>query len=323
MDYADKNSVWITSVGLVTPWGLGLEACREGLAGRQPLPEPARCPPVDLADYLPSEKTYLDRCSELALLGAALALLGGGVTAGVMAPQLQEGAEQVGLVQADRFGLALGTAYGCLDSMYANSQRVQTKGARLASPLLFMHSFANAPASLIAIEWGLRGPGCTFTDGSLSAASALSWSVDLLRRGQVDMMLVGGVEALSEPLLRAVEADPALARGETPVEAAAFFLLERGEMAARRGTSPLAQVEAATVAWAPPTGRRRGVAALAGRFRRDPRPGWEAFGAHCALRLAQTLAAAPVSARRRRAAGPVSWQEVVGNREGKITLRLA
>lgn len=148
-------------------------------------------------------------------------------------------------VVPERIGIALGTAYGCLDSMYANTQRVQTRGARMASPLLFMHSFVNAPASLIAIEWGLQGPGATFTDGGLSAASALYWACDLLRRGEVDMMLVGGVEALGDALQRSVVGGRWSVEGRGEVEgweAAAMFLLERAEVAEARGARVLAEV---------------------------------------------------------------------------------
>jgi hypothetical protein len=192
-------------------------------------------------------------------------------------------------------GIALGTAYGCLDSMYANTSRVQTKGARLASPLLFMHSFVNAPASLIAIEWGLQGPGATFTDGGLSAASALYWACDLLRRGKVDMMLVGGADGGSW----IADHGSWIAGTEETWEAAAIFMLERAEVAERRGAQVLAEVAAVSPPTASgnlcPTGQpqtesplplgarpvsRRGLGGRAGGY---------ALGAHFALLLAAAL----------------------------------
>ncbi len=265
MATTDQNAPVVTSVGIITPYGLGLEAFLAGLASGNAPDSPAKCPELDVQEWLPSEKTYLDRCSELALVAAAMALGEGstGCESEIRLTPVPPGATGETPVVPERIGLALGTAYGCLDSMCANTTRVQTKGARLASPLLFMHSFANAPASLIAIEWGLQGPGMTFTDGGLSAASALYWACDLLRRGQVDMMLVGGVEALSEPLVRSMvggrwspagrEASPpcppplAGEGGETetgvqPWEAAVVFMLERAEVAEARGARGLAEV---------------------------------------------------------------------------------
>ncbi len=315
-----------------------------GLASGEALPAPAKCPEVDLKEYLPAEKTYLDRCSELALVAAAMALREGGLLdenhllrlplsrrergpggeaprAGYVAPALQP----------ERIGLGLGTAYGCLDSMYANTQRVQTRGARMASPLLFMHSFVNAPASLIAIEWGLQGPGATFTDGGLSAASALYWACDLLRRGEVDMMLVGGVEALSDPLLKGASPPcPPLLAGEgeetqgpntsvpeagdvsgPPWEAAAFFLLERAGVAQARGARALAAVAEVTA----PTAFSSDPPSFSGRGRGGGPP-FYAFGAHFALLLARALgdlADQPAGSRR-------AVEEAEGRRMAKTVL---
>ncbi|NLO75158.1 MAG: hypothetical protein GX100_13765 [candidate division WS1 bacterium] len=306
MSVKEAEPVLITALGVVTPWGLGVEALSEGVADDRPLPDPARCPEVDLKAHLPSEKTYLDRCSELALLAASLALQEAGLLDQGYLLACSDGRP----FDPDRFGLSLGTAYGCLDTMNANTQRVQTKGARLASPLLFMHSFINAPASLISIEWGLRGPAATFTDGAVSFASALLWAEDLLRRRRMDLALVGGVEALSEPLLRAMVVEPELARKGVPMEAAAFFLLERASVAQRRGSQPKAEVEKVILAgnresadYPPPSSTE-----LGGRF---------AFGAHLALRLGLVVKALAQ-------AGPseaMELREDEGRRTAKIELR--
>jgi hypothetical protein len=348
----DANAPVVTSLGIISPYGLGLEAFLSALASGEALPAPARCPEVDLKEYLPAEKTYLDRCSELALVAAALALREGGLLdenrllrlplsrrergPGGEAPSPlpsreagrgvgatgetpvapgAEGAVQARALQPERIGLGLGTAYGCLDSMYANTQRVQTRGARLASPLLFMHSFVNAPASLIAIEWGLQGPGATFTDGGLSAASALYWACDLLRRGEVDMMLVGGVEALGEPLLRSMVGGrwSIEGTGETGVawEAAAIFLLERAEVAEGRGVRSLAQIGEVLAPTPLPSPAGRGWRAW-----RAPGEVPYAFGAHFALLMAEALgdlAGEPSGSR-------VSVQQAEGARTAKTVL---
>lgn len=269
MTPSGTGEIRLTALALVTPFGLGLEAFWEGVArdSEHTPEEPRRCPEFDLSDYLPSEKTYLDRCSELALLAAALAL--------------REAEVDLAALEPDRVGLGLGTAYGCLDTMYNNTQRVQSKGPRLASPLLFMHSFVNTPASLVAIEFGIKGPAATFTDGSLSAASALYWAADLLRRGSVDLMLVGGVEALSEPLLAAVEADPDFSQGQPWLESAAFLVLERAEFARQRGASVLAELGEVTLGRMGP--QTSPIRPLQG----------QAFGAQFALQIAAALGDLP------------------------------
>src|ERR1043165_8657323 len=79
-----------------------------------------------LENYLASQKTYLDRCSALALAGGALALR----DAGIEWPVGQE-----------YFGLTLGTHLGCVETMKKFWDNVLEKGVRLATPLLFSHSY--------------------------------------------------------------------------------------------------------------------------------------------------------------------------------------
>lgn len=319
MTKAGLNIPVVISAGVITPYGLGLEAFLAGLASGEALPSPARCPELDVKAWLPSEKTYLDRCSELALVAAAMALREGGwlATDRTIALPSPAGRGAGGEASAtgetpvvpERIGIALGTAYGCLDSMYANTTRVQTKGARLASPLLFMHSFVNAPASLIAIEWGLQGPGATFTDGGRSAASALYWACDLLRRGEVDMMLVGGVEALGETLGKSLVAGrwSLEGGGETASawEAAAVFLLERAEVAEARGARALAQIEEVVL-----------LSGSAGDSPVAAAAGFYAFGAQFGLQMAAALG----ELARRRADKSSIVEQAEGGRRAKTTL---
>ena len=71
-----------------------------------------------LENYLESQKTYLDRCSALALAGSTLALR----DAGIEWP-----------VTNERFGITLGTHLGCLDTMKGFWDKATEKGVRLAN----------------------------------------------------------------------------------------------------------------------------------------------------------------------------------------------
>lgn len=154
-----------------------------------------------LTNYPVSPKTYLDRASALALAACGLALQDAGLS---------------GTFDVD-FGLSTGTQFGCVATMQGFETALHDKGARGASPLLFSHSYFNSPASLIAIEWGLKGahlPLC----GTNSGWAAVEAARDALLLGHAKRMLCGAFEAKSQ------------ARswyGETnPQEGALFFVLE-------------------------------------------------------------------------------------------------
>jgi 3-oxoacyl-[acyl-carrier-protein] synthase II len=158
----------------------------------------------------------------------------------------------------ERIGLSLGTGYGCLKTMHDYYARVAAKGPRFASSVLFPHSYANTPASLVSIEYRIMGPTNTVCTGAAAALSAIAYAFDLLRHDRIDVMLAGGVDSLSEPLLRGLSAEGRLSPGDGGEEAARPFdarrngflagegaglvLLERSECTAKRDAQPLGRL---------------------------------------------------------------------------------
>ncbi len=186
-----------------------------------------RCEDFQVADYLESEKTYLDRCSQFTLAACYLAVR----DAHLDWPNLNH----------PRVGLSLGTAFGCLDSMLNNTARIRTKGARLASPVVFMHSLANTPGSVAAIEYNIQGPTPTFCDGDISAGTALHYAEQALRWGQVEVILAGGVDAVSNALGAGLSHQANLPVA-IPAEGACIIVMEDEALAQKRQAPVLAEV---------------------------------------------------------------------------------
>lgn len=157
---------------------------------------------IDRADYPLSPKTYLDRASELALCAAALAL---------------RDAHLEGPLGAN-CGLVVATQFGSVETMRVFEEKLNQSGTRGASPLLFSHSYFNAAAALIAIEWGISGYHAPFC-GRDSAWQAIETARDAIALGHADTILCGGVEANSPARSWAGEA--------TPGEGAFFVVLQR------------------------------------------------------------------------------------------------
>jgi len=159
-------------------------------------------PDFDLKDYLATPKTYLDRASALALAGCALCF---------------KNANLEGPFDAD-FGIALGTRFGAVETMRQFETTLAEKGARAVSPLLFSHSYFNAPISICAIEWGLKGwhgPFC----GKNALQQAVIAARDAIFLGHATRMICGGVEAFSPARQMSGE--------ENPREWSAFWILEK------------------------------------------------------------------------------------------------
>ncbi|MCX7599358.1 MAG: hypothetical protein N2512_10935 [Armatimonadetes bacterium] len=240
--------VAVTGIGILSPLGIGREATAEALAsGRANIEPPTlfdaslygtqragEVPGFAPKAFVETPKTYLDRCTALTLAACYLAVRDANLPWAESAPV--------------RRSISHGTAFGCLDSMVALTSRVQSSGARSASPIIFSHSFINAPASLAAIEYSVRGPAPTFASGDLAGAEALVYGASLVASGAVDFCLAGGTEALSEPLYAALDDAGRLAAGLTPAEAAVMLVLEPVKAVGDRGARILATISAAALA---------------------------------------------------------------------------
>jgi 3-oxoacyl-(acyl-carrier-protein) synthase len=271
-DEAPVSEVVITGIAPIAAIGIGREdfaaglgegrdGCRppERLANGHKLPVLAECLDFVVEDYLESEKTYLDRCSELALAACALAW--------------EDADLDWRSLDHPRVGLCLGTAFGCLDSLQNMTARVQSKGVRFGSPVIFTHSFANTPTSLAAIEYDLQGPTSTFCVGDVSAGSALEFGCRIVAEGRADVVLAGGVDALSLTLLAYLGLQPP---EWVPGEGAGLFVLESAAHAATRGATALGRIESVCLQGASPATANR-------------QPWGHAFGASLALDLAAAL----------------------------------
>ena len=222
------TEIVITGIGPVSAIGIGRADWQAGLrAGRCGIAHanvPATAlPTAEVRDFnldaiLPSSKTYLDRASAFALAAGQLALADAGL---------------LGQCARWRSGVVLGTEYGCLGTMQLFTSALQQKGARLANPLLFSHMYVNTPASLAAIEFGLGGHHGAFT-GHDAGAQALDSALEALQLGRAEVILAIGVEAISEPLARALYAEGAL-HGEALGEGACALVLETQSSATARG----------------------------------------------------------------------------------------
>jgi 3-oxoacyl-(acyl-carrier-protein) synthase len=195
--WAEGESACFPSPGLPAPEGVA-----DDTAGV--------VPPFEADTILPTAKAYLDRQSLFAMSAAALALRG----------------TDTKTADHERFGISHGTAWGAAETLARFWADCREKGPRLVKPMLFPHTYANAAASLISMEWELRGFHANFAGGQNASSFAISAAVDALRRGEADAVLAGGSEALSADRWSVLANQCGTC---PPGEGAAFFLLRRAD----------------------------------------------------------------------------------------------
>jgi len=181
--------VAISGIGIVAPDAIGLDAFRALLAsGRTAVARSERFDQIAALvrdfkprDFInPMKMRRMNSLSRFGMAAAKLALTDAGIDPG------------------RNTGVALGTAFGPVQTSVDYMQEYVEKGAALAPPQLFAESVANAPGSHIAIESDFRGFNITITQRESSALAAAMYAASQLVKGSVDAALTGGVEEVNE-----------------------------------------------------------------------------------------------------------------------------
>jgi 3-oxoacyl-(acyl-carrier-protein) synthase len=220
------KDVLITGCGIVSAAGIGIENFIKAkdtkiaveypeFGGEYPI-LPVKN--LDITTILPSVKTYLDRASEFTLAASMMALQSAGLNHDNISKW--------------RTGAIMGSQFGCLTTLHTYTASLLQKGTRMANPLLFSHSYLNTPISLVAIEFGIGGHHGAFA-GENAGMMALDSAIEALQMNRADIIIVVGVDVISQPQYKALEAIGGL---EYPIgEAACALVLETDESTHSRG----------------------------------------------------------------------------------------
>jgi 3-oxoacyl-[acyl-carrier-protein] synthase II len=247
------DEVWITSVGVVTGFGLGLEALNLGLrAGRSAATAPDEAqvarldvPVVAAAPALPDPPGF-EGDRKAGLLFAAASQLPPRLDTVPCGVFLGTGLSSVTVDELE------GDLYPhLLDGRFDRASLARDLGSHAGAPR--RHLPARAGRAL-AHRLGLRGPVLTSFSACSAGAQAIASAFRALRRGEIGRAIAGGQDAMLHPLgalsfllldtLCADRCRPFDARrdGFMMGEGAALLLLETPEVARRDGRRPLARI---------------------------------------------------------------------------------
>jgi 3-oxoacyl-[acyl-carrier-protein] synthase II len=258
--------VVVTGLGLVTPIGIGIEPVWQRLHGGGSAVDcvtafdsaPFRSHiAAELRDFDPvamlsaRQARRTDRCSQLALTAAQLAIDDSGLDLAREAP--------------DRVGVLAGTALGGIGFAETQLQAYMTGGVRGVDPLLALTVFGGAVSCNIAITHGVSGVNSTNAMSCASGTMAIGQAFHAIADGDADVVIAGGSDAPlyhlcygSFSLIRAMSTrndDPATASrpfdvdrdGFVMAEGAAMLVLETLERARARGAPIYAEIAGAGV----------------------------------------------------------------------------
>ena len=206
----------VTGIGVVAPGAIGVDAFRALLAGGR-----GAVDTVDRfdTDGLSVHKAGLVRDLNAKQFIAPMKLRRMNVLSRFALSAAKLALDECATPPPESTGVALGTAFGPVQTSVDYMQEYVAKGAALAPPQLFAESVANAPGSHIAIEHNLRGFNITVTQRESSALAAAMYACAQIVKGTVPAALTGGVEELNEMVFSVLDRIGALADDMRPFDA--------------------------------------------------------------------------------------------------------
>lgn len=194
---SDRIEVVVTGLGAITPLGSSVQLYWEGLlAGRSGIRRitqfdasqmncqiAGEIPDFNVEDYMDrKEARRASRCAQIALAAATQAVRDAGLPDSMPVPE--------------RAGLVYGTAIGGVDKIDEGIGLMRSMGVSRANPFMLPASIPNLPTFLISKQFQCLGPNFTITTACATGTQAVGEGMELIRRGVVDVCIVGGTEAL-------------------------------------------------------------------------------------------------------------------------------
>ncbi|KAL6280620.1 hypothetical protein ACE6H2_017501 [Prunus campanulata] len=109
------------------------------------------------------------------------------------------GPQVLEIMDRTRIGVIVGTGMGGLTAFSAGVESLIQKGYKKISPFFIPYSITNMGSALLAIDTGLMGPNYSISTACATANYCFYAAANHIRRGEADIMVVGGTEAAVMP----------------------------------------------------------------------------------------------------------------------------
>ena len=197
----DPRRVVVTGLGALTPVGNTAEefwsSLVHGRSGIGPITRfdatgfPTRIAgevrnfdPLNFVDK--KEARRLDPYLQYAIAGASLAV--------------QDASLDTGKVDGTRFGVLIGSGIGGITTLLENHKTLLDRGPDRVSPFFIPMLIINMASGLVSMRFGAKGPNSSVVTACATGNHAIGDAFKIIQRGDADVMIAGGAEAIILPL---------------------------------------------------------------------------------------------------------------------------
>jgi 3-oxoacyl-[acyl-carrier-protein] synthase II len=106
----------------------------------------------------------------------------------------------VGRVDGTRFGVLIGSGIGGIQTLLEGERVRLEKGPERVSPFIIPMLIINMASGLVSMRFGARGPNSAVVTACATGNHAIGDAFKVIQRGDADVMIAGGSEAIIIPL---------------------------------------------------------------------------------------------------------------------------
>jgi 3-oxoacyl-[acyl-carrier-protein] synthase II len=209
----------VTGLGVVAPNGIGKEAfwdaCVNGRSGvgpvrafdasAHPVRVAAEVPDYDVAPYLPGPHRkslkIMGRAARFGVTAAALAVGDSGLDLTRLDPGRLGVVMGAGVVPIDLAELAPVLEQAIGDDGKLHTDRLGRQGSQALYPLWILKHLPNMTAAHVSLLHGAQGPNNTVVTACAAGTQAVGEGFRLIARDDADVVLAGGADSRTDPLL--------------------------------------------------------------------------------------------------------------------------
>ena len=195
------NKIVVTGIGLITPLGLDRESTWKSITlGKNGIrkiksfdPEPYQTQiAAEIDNFNPEEilvrkfSRRLDRFAQFACVAAKEAIKDSGLFL-----------ESLNL---DRFAVLIGSGIGGISTLSDQISILDEKGPSRVSPFLVPMMLSDMASGQVSMMLGTKGPNFATVSACASGADSIGMGLNMIRRGEADIVLAGGTEAAVCPI---------------------------------------------------------------------------------------------------------------------------
>ncbi|MBI5555701.1 MAG: beta-ketoacyl-ACP synthase II [Elusimicrobia bacterium] len=196
-----KRRVVVTGVGWLTPLGTGKEEVWNALCNGESGVDlitffdttgfvskiAAELKNFDPQKYMDKKDAKrLDRFVQLAVAATSLAL--------------KDSRLELDKENRDRIGVVVSSGIGGIQTIETQMKRYLAGGPSRISPFLIPMIISNMAGGQISIMWQVKGPNFAIVTACATASHCIGESVEIIKRGDAEVMISGGGESAINPL---------------------------------------------------------------------------------------------------------------------------